>query len=59
MSERPYRTTSEAARLLGVHPNTLKRIAPSALPYHTVSQRGDRRYRIEDVRAFIAARTVR
>jgi hypothetical protein len=47
----------DVALLLGVHPNTVKRLAPSSLPYFTVGKRGDRRYHRDDVRAYIAART--
>jgi hypothetical protein len=46
----------EVALLLGVHPNTVKRIDPEALPYFTVGARGDRRYQRDDVRAYIYAR---
>jgi hypothetical protein len=59
MIERPYRTAAEAANLIGVHVNTVKRIPAREMPYHVISRRGDRRYRIEDVRAYIEARAVR
>jgi hypothetical protein len=48
----------EVALLLGVHPNTVKRIPPDTLPYFTVTARGDRRYQRDDVRAYIRSRRV-
>jgi DNA-binding transcriptional MerR regulator len=58
MTERPY-TAGEVAMLLGVHVNTVKRLPPSELSFFRVGHRGDRRYDPRDVRAYIAARTVR
>ena len=56
---RMFRTASEVAMLLGVHVNTVKRIPPAKLPFfYTSDHRGRRRYRIEDVRAYIEARSV-
>lgn len=53
-------TCREAAAWIGgVHENTLKRIPPSELPYTRVGSRGDRRYRVADVEAYIARRTVK
>jgi DNA-binding CsgD family transcriptional regulator len=49
----------EAAEALGVHANTLKRLPASALPYFRVGSRGDRRYRRDDVAAYISGRTER
>jgi hypothetical protein len=49
---------AEAARLLGLHVNTTKRLDPADLPYFRVGTRGDRRYRLGDVRAYLAARRV-
>jgi hypothetical protein len=46
-------STSQVARQLGVHPNTVKRLSPFILPYFRVGTRGDRRYRLEDVEAYI------
>lgn len=43
----------DVALLLGVHPNTVKRIPPDVLPYFTVGARGDRRYQRDDVRRYI------
>jgi hypothetical protein len=52
-------TVREVAAWLGIHPNTVKRIQPADLPYFTVGSRGDRRYRVEDVRSYIERRTIR
>lgn len=46
----------EVADILGLHPSTVKRIPPSELPYYRVTKRGDRRYRKEDVLAYLASR---
>lgn len=46
------------AKLLFVHVNTAKRIPASELPYARIGGRGDRRYRLGDVRAYLAARRV-
>lgn len=52
-------TAREAAVHLDVHVNTLKRIPPAELPFYRVGFRGDRRYRLDDVRAYIERRMVR
>lgn len=52
-------TPQQVARKLGVHVNTVKRLPPEELPYFRVTTRGDRRYRPEDVDAFIERRMVR
>lgn len=45
-------TTGQAARVLGVHPNTLVRLADSGdVPYRRVSRRGDRRFLLADLLA--------
>jgi hypothetical protein len=44
--------------LLGVHVATVKRLSIDDLPYFTVVERGDRRYRLEDVRGYIARHRV-
>jgi hypothetical protein len=44
------------ARLLGVHPHTVKRIPAWELPYFRLGARGDRRYRVADVELYIARR---
>ena len=51
-------TVTEAARRLGVSPRTVKRMAPSSLPYFTVGERRDRRYRTTTVDAYIRDRTL-
>lgn len=52
-------TANEAARHLDVHNNTVKRIPPSELPFMRLGPRGDRRYRLEDIEAYIERRMVR
>ena len=56
---RMFRTASEVAMLLGVHVNTVKRIPTDLLPYFRATERGDRRYRLDDVQTYIEARSVR
>jgi len=48
----------DVARLLGLHVSTTKRLPPADLPFFRVTKRGDRRYRLGDVRAYLAARRV-
>lgn len=48
----------EAARMLHVHANTLKRIPATELPYWRFGHRGDRRYRVADLEDYIAKRRV-
>lgn len=55
--EEPIRA-SDVAKVLGVHPNTVKRIPVDELPYFTFGARGDRRYTKEDVRAYVYKRRV-
>ena len=52
-------TVNEAATMLDVHNNTLKRISPSEIPYFRMGTRGDRKYRIADIEAYIERRMVR
>jgi len=52
-------TMRQVAERLGLHPNTVRRIKPEALPFHRVVERGDRRYRVEDVDAYVAETTAR
>ena len=55
----PLLTLKEAARYLGVHRNTLQRIARKGqIPYYTVSDRGDIRFRLDDVDAWLLGRRV-
>lgn len=49
-------TTKEVAELLGLHPNTVKRMADHELASVRVSSRGDRRFPASDVAAFIEKR---
>jgi hypothetical protein len=51
-------TVTEVSLLLGVHPNTVKRLSPDELPFFRVGSRGDRRYWLENVQRYIALRTV-
>jgi hypothetical protein len=54
-----WNTTTETARWIDVHRNTLKRIPTSELPFRRVGSRGDRRYHIDDIVAYIERTTVR
>ncbi len=49
----------EVADYMLVHRNTLQRIPWEQLPYFVINDRGDRRYRLEDVQAYIQAKTDR
>jgi excisionase family DNA binding protein len=51
-------SVNEVAEYLRVHRNTVKRIPPDELPYFRVGHRGDRRYRLQDVLAYIRERFV-
>jgi hypothetical protein len=53
----PLRVT-EVALSLNVHVNTVKRIPPRDLPFFRVGGRGDRRYSVRDVLAYIERRRV-
>jgi excisionase family DNA binding protein len=47
-------TTSEVAGLLGIHQNTVRRWSDlGLLRSFRVSQRGDRRYKYEDISSFL------
>lgn len=48
----------QLARELGVHPNTVRRIPASELPFYRLGTRLDRRYDRADVDAYLAARRV-
>ena len=48
-------TVSEVARLLHVHPNTLRRWSNKGrIRSYRINPRGDRRYRLRDIEAFLA-----
>jgi excisionase family DNA binding protein len=49
-------TVTEVARLLYVHPNTVRRWSDAGLlkTYH-IGRRGDRRFAVEDIRGFLQA----
>jgi diguanylate cyclase (GGDEF)-like protein/excisionase family DNA binding protein len=49
-------TVAKAARVLGVHPNTVRAWSDvGRLRYYRVNPRGDRRYRLSDLHRFLAA----
>ena len=51
----PMLTASEVAQLLHHHVNTVKRHRDRGeLPFYRVCKRGDRRFRLEEVMAFLA-----
>jgi hypothetical protein len=58
-AESGWLSVGEAARALGLHNNTVKRIPPCQLPYMRVTDRGDRKYWYSDVNAYIERRMVR
>ena len=48
-------TAAEVAEMLHLHVNTVKRLGDRGeLPFYRVCKRGDRRFRLEDVMAFLA-----
>ena len=48
-------TVSEVARLLHVHPNTLRRWSNKGrIKSYRINPRGDRRYRLRDIEGFLA-----
>jgi excisionase family DNA binding protein len=50
----PMLTASEVAEMLHLHVNTVKRLGDRGeLPFYRVCKRGDRRFRLEDVRTFL------
>ncbi len=50
----PMLTASEVAEMLHLHVNTVKRLGDRGeLPFYRVCKRGDRRFRLEDVRDFL------
>ncbi len=59
MPPRPIDATlsvTKAARLLGVHPNTVRAWSDAGrLRYYRINPRGDRRYRLGDLQRFLAA----
>ncbi len=49
-------TVTKAARLLGVHPNTVRAWSDQGrLRFYRINDRGDRRYRLGDLQRFLAA----
>ncbi len=49
-------TVTRAARVLGVHPNTVRAWSDAGrLRYYRINERGDRRYRLTDLQRFLAA----
>src|SRR5450432_279990 len=61
-SARPTDATlsvTKAARLLGVHPNTIRTWSDQGrLRYYRINPRGDRRYRLGDLQRFLGAAAV-
>jgi diguanylate cyclase (GGDEF)-like protein/excisionase family DNA binding protein len=59
VSPRPTDATlsvTKAARMLGVHPNTIRAWSDAGrLRYYRINPRGDRRYRLGDLQRFLAA----
>ncbi len=50
----PMLTASEVARMLHLHVNTVKRLGDRGeLPFYRVCKRGDRRFRLDDVKSFL------
>src|SRR6476619_3689076 len=48
-------TVTKAARLLGVHPNTVRAWSDAGrLRFYRINPRGDRRYRLGDLQRFLA-----
>ena len=48
-------SVTKAARLLGVHPNTVRAWSDAGrLRYYRINPRGDRRYRLGDLQRFLA-----
>ena len=59
-SDKRKMTVSEVARLLGVHPNTVRRWSDAGiLPTYRIGTRGDRRFRSEDMSRLLASTEVR
>ena len=58
LARRPMDATlsvTKAARLVGVHPNTIRAWSDQGrLRFYRINQRGDRRYRLGDLQAFLA-----
>jgi excisionase family DNA binding protein len=51
----PMLTANEVAEMLHLHVNTVKRLGDRGeLPFYRVCKRGDRRFRLDDVMAFLA-----
>jgi excisionase family DNA binding protein len=49
-------SVTKAARILGVHPNTIRAWSDQGrLRYYRINPRGDRRYRVGDLQGFLAA----
>jgi len=54
----PLLTASEVAAMLHLHVNTVKRLGDRGeLPFFRVCRRGDRRFRLADVMAFLTNST--
>ena len=56
--EAPMLRPREVGVRLSLHVDTVKTIPPAELPFVRINARGDRRYRVADVDAYLAARRV-
>lgn len=53
----PLLTAREVAKLLGVHPNTIKHmVRRKEIAHYRLGTRGDLRFRVEDVEAWLEGR---
>ena len=59
MTDKKALSARHVAQMLDVHVNTVKRIPIEDLPYFRLAARGDRRYVLSDVKAFIKKRMER
>ena len=50
---RRFLRASEAAAYMDIGVNTLKRIPENALAFYRINSRGDRRYKLADIQAYI------
>lgn len=59
LSSKVMLTTTDVARLLGLHPNTVRRWnRKGMLKSYRINARGDRRFRCEDVDGFLKEREI-
>lgn len=54
----PLLTVNDVAKWLSIHPNTVRRLGDrGAFPVYRVGSRGDRRFRLSEVQAYLTARS--